>query len=392
MDFTKLDNVFKWMKANKVTGMSKKKKDNGSGFSNGTNSKYKYELHTMYNYMENHWGVTDFAKLKQKDYFRYYDERIKEYHEGNTSVAYHLRGLDDAMAAFNHYCVNAGEFQYKLKFPKKEKLSHLMDEMNVYRKAKDSSVMAASRKDVVAVCTYLREMKTQAGSVAADALWGEFLTGRRINAQLRHKVGNFNEEEGSLTSCGDNGGKDNFGFLRSEAIEHYSKLCEGKRDGSPILTIQYQLGTKAGQDKSIEKMRVHISELIKTASDTLIEEGKLDNPVTSHSARKGFAQEEAFHLLHKTKKELEKELDKIAGQDPKLKSKFNNVLKNIRDKFKNPKNAAKREFTKKELVSLLVSVSISHSRIDVMRYYLTKEFWKGVEENHRDLLKNNPNL
>ncbi|MDT8860529.1 hypothetical protein N0O92_09800 [Alkalihalobacillus sp. MEB130] len=340
-------------------------------------------------------GVENPSRLKAKDYFQYYDERIQEFKEGNNSIAYHLRALDDAMHAFNESMVESGEYQYQFKFPKKERLSKKLNDEKVYRKAKETTVEAASRKDVEEVCARLREMKSHAAQIAADVLWGEFVSGRRINAQLRHKAGDFNKEEGSLTSYGDKGGKDNFGFLRPEAIDHFTKLTmkvngDRKSAGAPMIHLPYQFGDKAGQDKSIDNMRKHLSGLIKQVSDELYTEGNIDNRVTSHGARKGFAQEEAFYLLHKSKKELQVHLDAIAEQDPKLRGKFGNVLKHIRSKFKVEANGKKRKFTKKELVSLIVSTSINHSRIDVMRYYLNKKFWENIKKNHSELLKDKP--
>jgi hypothetical protein len=401
VDYTKVDNVFMWMKTEQITGFSKRKIENNSGLANGTVDKYKFELHTMYNYIEDnpqHFNnVQDVIKLKPKDYFKYCEMRIAEYREGNKGVAYHLRALDDAMYAFNQCAVDSGEYQYKFKFPKKDKWSKKLNDEKVYRKGKETTVKAASRKDVEAVCSRLREIKSPAAQVAADVLWGEFVSGRRINAQLRHKAGDFNKEEGSLTSYGDKGGKDNFGFLCPEAIDHFTKLTmkvngERKSAGAPMIQLPYQLGDKAGQDKSIDNMRKHLSGLIKQVSDELYKEGKIDNRVTSHGARKGFAQEEAFYLLHKSKKELQVHLDAIAAQDSKLRGKFDNVLKNIRSKFKVETNGEKRQFTKKELVSLIVSTSINHSRIDVMRYYLNKKFWENIEKNHRELLKDKPTV
>lgn len=391
MDFTKLDQVADYMIKEKVVGISNKKQENNSGFAERTVVKYKYELHTMYNYMENHWGITDYTKVKKADYYRYYDERIQEYHQGNTGMSSHLRALDDAMFAINTYAVQSGEFAYKLKFPKKESLSKKVTDSGVKRHAKDSSVKAASRREVKAVCDYLRnEVNTQASNVAADALWGEYVSGRRISAQLRHKAGNYNENKGSLTSYGDKGGKNNIGYLSQEAKEHYSKLAHKedgtkKSAGAPMLTIKYTHKDRAGEDKSIEEMRKQCSKLYKKASEELIKRGVLKNTVSSHSARKGFAQATGESLIRQTKPQLQKQLDSLTANDPKLKGKVNNVMKNILSKFTNEENKKKREengFTKKELVTLISSIAINHSRTDVMRYYLDKEFWERMNAKY----------
>jgi hypothetical protein len=389
MDFSKLDASFQWVKGVNRVGFSKKKIKNNSNLGHSSVDKYMYELHTMYNYMEENYGLEKVEKVTPKMMYQYYTDRSKEYHEGNTAIGWHLHSLDDAIHAFQHFAVESGQYSYTPKLGKKEKMEAILKEEKVKRHSADTSVNASNREDISAVCDYLRnEVGTSAANVAADVLWGEFVSGKRISAQLRHRVGDYDKENGTLMSWGDKGGKNNKGRLKEEAKEHYNKLTmkeDGaeKKAGAPMLSIKYVNGDKAGMDKTIAQMRTQVSDLIKDASDILLEQGIISEPVSSHGARKAYAQEGAEELIvNYEREELQKILDDMIKDDPKLQRKVNNVMENIRSKFKIKENAAKRQFTKKDLVSLITSIEISHSRIDVMRFYLTKDFWERMASKH----------
>lgn len=393
MEFNKIDSVFDWMIKNNVTGFSKGKMERGAGLDRDTVKKYKYELHTMYKNIQE-WKleyegkkITDPTRIKQKDVLDYIDRGMEDYKNGNMSVAYHLHALDDAIHAFTSHAVSSGQFKYFSSLPKKEKIAEMLKVNKVYRVAAETTIFPNTRDEVKVVCDELRSMKTPAGEVAADALWAEFTSGRRISATLRHKAGNFNSENQTLISIGDKGNKTNFTGLTDEAAEHYAKLTEAKKDGTAVFSIKYKHGPKKGQDKSVEEMRKQVTSLINEACKRIKKKKGVEITVTSHGARKGFAQERATELLQKSKAELVKELDRIKAQDPKISRKIDNVLVNIKSKIKNDDYRNRREFTRKELVVLVTSCLINHSRLDVMRYYLTKDYWTKVRAEHPECLK-----
>lgn len=160
------------------------------------------------------------------------------------------------------------------------------------------------------------------------------------------------------------------------------KLTAGKSDRSAIHVIKYSENhpdpNKRGQDKGVTAMRKEMSALIKEAAEEAgvnYEEAKF----SSHSCRKGYAEERAIDYLKMGEADGRKELERRRQLDPNLDARIEKVMDNIKSKFKIKANAAKREFTHKEVVQLLVSTDINHSRKDVMRYYLTEEFWKSVQ-------------
>lgn len=377
MNFNKSDKVWEWLDKQQM-GFSDKKKENGSGLSDRTIAKYKYDFNRLMKLVEAETGKTDPMKVKPNDVYRIIDKMVEEYKVGKTANASFLRGIDDSLHAFKEASKASGVFKRELRLGDKKKIQETLNQEKVYRRASDTSVMKASREDVEKVVRELEKSTSPAKEVAIKALKLEFETGRRISAILRSQVGNYDAKSGQYVTYGDKGGKDNESFFLTpgardilDTVIH--KDGAKKSDGDMMFKIKYiqhRDPNKIGQDKSVESMRKQVSSLIQSAAKRAgVNRGELT--FSSHSCRKGFADERCtFYLTTMTPVERREELKRRKSLDENLSNRIDKVLEHIKSKFKIEENAKKRDFTDTEITKLLVSTDINHSRIDVMRYYL----------------------
>jgi integrase len=394
MNLTKSDMVWEWLikqqlKGEKETGekplksFSKRKRERGSGLALGAIEKYKSTFNKWMEIVEKKTGKDDPIKVRPNDTYAIVQELILEYKNGVTSLSSFLRGLDDALHAFKEASKVSGVYKKEIRLGDKRIISSMLNKEKVFRRAKDTSVMQATREDMEKVVVEIERSRAnqQAKDVAITVLKLEFATGRRVRALLRSKVGNFNPLMEQFVSFGDKGGKDNESFfLTFEAKSILEQLVlkpDGtkKKDGDMMFKIQYSQhkdAKKNGQDKKVDAMYDQIARIIRNSAKRAGVNRIEDNLYfSSHSCRKGFGVQRAdFYIKNMTKNEREIELERRRQLDPKLSERIDKVMENIKGKFKIKQNADKRVFTDIEIVKLLVSTDINHSRIDVMRYYL----------------------
>lgn len=378
MNFKKSDKVWEWLDKQHV-GFSDRKKENKSGLADRTVAKYKTDFNRMMKMVEAETGKSDPMKVRPNDVYQVIDKLIGEYHAGATEHASFLRSVDDSLHAFKEASKASGVFKREIRLGDKRKISEKLNEEKVFRKAEHSTVLKGNRDNLEKVIGELGKMKSPYAKVAIDVLRLEFSTGRRISAVLRSKVENYDKEMEQYHTLGDKGGKDNTSyFLTKEAREVLDRVTEGKKKGDMMFKMPYaQNKDKKGQDRSVENMRKYVSRLITTASKRAgVNQGK--KTFSSHSCRKGFAIERAIDYSKLSPEQRKAELERRRSLDPKFDAQLDKVLKNIKDKFKNEAKAELREFTDQEILRLLVSSDINHSRLDVIRYYLSDEYWEGT--------------
>lgn len=378
MDFKRSDKVWEWLDKEKV-GFSKRKQERGSALADSSVEKYKTDFNRMMNFVEAETGKTDPMRVTPNDVYKVIDKLIVEFHEGATEHASFLRGVDDALHAFKESSKKSGVFKREIRLGDKRKISQKLNEEKVFRKSEFSTVLQGNRESLNKVLDELDKMKSPAVQVAKDVLKLEFETGRRISAILRSKVENYDKSMEQYISYGDKGGKNNESyFLSKVAREVLDRATDGKSKGDMMFKVKYtQNKERKGQDKKVQNIRKQISGLIKTAARRAgVNLGK--KTFSSHSCRKGFAKEKAMEYAKLTPEERKNELDRRRALDPKLDKQIDKVLENIKGKFKNKDKAELREFTDQEILRLLVSTDINHSRLDVLRYYLSNAYWEGT--------------
>lgn len=376
LNFNKSDKVWEWLDKQKMA-FSKKKIENENGLSDRTVEKYKYDFHRLLNLVENETGKNDPMKVKPNDIYKVIDKMVAEFKVGKTEHASFLRSIDDSLHAFKVASKASGVYNRELRLGDKRLISEKLNEEKVYRYSGNSTVMKGSRDDLDAVIKELEGSRSPAKQAAITVLKLEFETGRRISAILRSKVGNYDEKTDQYITYGDKGGKDNESFfLSSGAKDILNELTKGKNKGDMMFKIKYSSHykdkNKVGQDKSVESMRKQVSGLIRVAAVRAgVNRGKQN--FSSHSCRKGFA-DERFNVYKTSMTECEarEELARRRSLDSNLDKRVEKCLDHIKSKFKIVANASEREFTHEEVVKLLVSTDINHSRLDVIRYYLTE--------------------
>ncbi|MDZ4507699.1 hypothetical protein ORM40_23785 [Bacillus cereus] len=378
MNFKKSDKVWEWLDKQHV-GFSDRKKERKSALADSAVEKYKTDFNRMMKMVEVETGKNDPMKVKPSDVYKVIDKLIAEFHAGETQHASFLRSVDDSLYAFKEASKASGVYKREIRLGDKRKISEKLNEEKVFRKSEFSTVLQGNRESLNKVLDELDKMKSPAVQVAKDVLKLEFETGRRISAILRSKVENYDKVTEQFVSLGDKGGKNNESyFLSKGAREILDRVTKDKSKGDMMFKIQYtQNKERKGQDKKVQNIRKQISGLIKTAARRAgVNLGK--KTFSSHSCRKGYAKERAMEYAKMTPEQRKNELDRRRALDPKLDKQIDKVLENIKGKFKNKDKAELREFTDQEILRLLVSTDINHSRLDVLRYYLSDAYWEGT--------------
>lgn len=380
VNFKKSDKVWEWLMKSGI-GFSKGKIERGSGLARSAVMKYKTDFNRLMKMVEKETGKNDPMKVKPNDVYKVIDKLIKEYHGGNKALANFLRGIDDALHAFKECSKASGVFKRELRLGDKRVISQKLNDEKVYRRSKDTTVMKASRDDMEKVVAQIEKSRAsrEVKDVAINVVRLEFESGRRISGILRSQVGNYDEKNGVFTTYGDKGGKDNESFYLSQgAKEILDKLSrnengEKKKDGDMMFKVKYTQHkdpNKRGQDKSVDNIRKQVSNLIKNCAERA-DVNRDGQKFSSHSCRKGYANERAdYYIDNMTAEERKEELERRKKHDKALSERIDKCLEHIKSKFKNEDKKEKREFTDIEIIKLLVSTDINHSRIDIIRYYL----------------------
>ncbi|MGM0843314.1 MAG: hypothetical protein ACQEWE_21585 [Bacillota bacterium] len=372
MDFKKADKVFDWIERHGVA-FSDAKKERGSALKDDTVWKYKATFHRIMSLVEIKTGKSDPMKVKPSDVYAVIGDLIKEYHGGKTANSSFLRGVDDALHAFKEASKASGVYKREIRLGDKRVISKTLNQEMVFRRARDTSVAPMDRADMEKVVAELEKSKSPVKEQAIQVMRLQFETGKRISAVLKSKVGDYDGKQ-QYTTYDDKGGKDNETFfLRPAAKDLLDAAVKGKKRGDDLFRVKYtqtKNPNKIGQQKSPEKARKQISNLIKRAAKTA--DIKLPDHMSysSHSTRKGFAREQRKFYKTLTEPQVREELARRRKLDKDLDKRIDNCLQSIKNKFKNKERAAKRDFTHDEVIRLLVSTDINHSRLDVMRYYL----------------------
>lgn len=382
MNFKKSDKVWEWLDKQKV-GFSKKKIENESALADESVSKYRTDFNRLMKLVEDKTGKRDPMKVRPNDVYEVVKDLVVEYQDGKKANASFLRGIDDALHAFKESSKASGTFSRELRLGDKRVISGMLNEGKVYRRARDTTVQVGTREDTEKVIAEIEKMRItpQAKQTAISCLRLELETGRRIGAILSTKVDNYDAVKGQFVSYGDKGGKDNISYFLTPTakliLDKHSLNEKGKEKsgGDMMFKIKYTQHKDPklkGQDKSVKAMYKQVSNYIKIAAQRAgVNREEEGQKFSSHATRKGFANERADHYIeHMTAAERRAELDRRRAADPDLDKRVASVLDNIKKKFKIDENAKSREFTDIEVVKLLVSMDIDHSRIDVMRYYL----------------------
>lgn len=380
MNFKKSDKVWEWLDKEKV-GFSKKKMENESGLSDRTVQKYKETFSRVMKLVEEKTGKNDPMKVKPNDVYGVVRDLIADYKNGQTQHSSFLRSLDDALHAFKEASKASGTFSREIRLGDKRVISRMLNEEKVFRRARDTTVQVGTREDTDKVIVEIQKMKIAADAkqTAINCLRLEQETGRRMGAILNTKVDNYDSIKGQFISYGDKGGKDNVSYFLTPTaraiLDKHSVNDKGKvkSGGDMMFKIKYSQAKDPklqGQDKSVKSMYKQISGYIQIAAQRA-NVNRDHQRFVSHSTRKGYANERADYYLHSmTASQRRDELDRRRRENPDLDKRVTNVLNNIKAKFKIKENGDKRTFTDIEIVKLLVSMDIDHSRIDVMRYYL----------------------
>jgi integrase len=388
MDFRRSDEVYDWGKENRKA-VSDKKIENQKSLSDSSYKTYKSDFHSICRLAGKLSGKTKITQIKPNDMYQAFKYLKEEAIHKKEISPYTVRKYDDAVHFFVKYSKESGVYKNQMRIGDKRKIEEILKDKSTYRKAKDSKVAPLMRDDVNKIVKELEKSRSPYKNQAIDALHLEFLTGKRISSILNAKAGNYKSDLDMFKTVGDKGNKTNPTFmLRVEAKQILDRLSQGKKAGTHLFTMKHGNNVKdknkRNQDKSVESMYKTVDNLLNNTIKKMVKKGALVPPegkkFTTHSFRKGHAVENSIQYVRtfNTYTLAKNELERRQKIDPGLTKRINSELVNIRAKHKIKENAKKREFTYLELIKLLISTDINHSRVSVVRFYsdLSQEEFK----------------
>ncbi|MED3955559.1 tyrosine-type recombinase/integrase [Priestia aryabhattai] len=199
------------------------------------------------------------------------------------------------------------------------------------------------------------------------------LTGARLSTVLVSEVQHVSVENGAFHLKHQKGGAVRNVPISPEAIKTLKEHAKGKTGGSqPYLLRKNDGGLMSLRNsmRTVERYVTKAAERARKAGDIPdLPEGK---NFTVHSFRKSYAQALYDKSQKLTDGQVRDEIKRyLSLQNPKNRKQLEERIE--REKKRLNKNRDKaRNFTPEEERALLVSLYLSHSRIDVLRYYINR--------------------
>lgn len=315
------------------------------------------------NWLEKVYNIS-IDKAKPKHAYEYLQNKINDYKNG-TGSAFSVKKIPHSLHAVFACGKASGAFDYVVKIGDKRTMLESIKEQGVFRKASESHSMKAKRQDWEKVQNSLSTQKSRYKSYVLNIHESQVELGLRVHEAVKLQKKDIDFEKGIITVKGKGGLVRQVPVHNKEYLAKLKSLCKGKKKGSDVFRVQNRKGNPPSKE---DRKKIVQKAVRKAAIDSGVNYG--DKRYTTHSARKAFAQSKVDELKKMSEKDIEKMFAKMCATDPNFKEKSDRLKLNIRKKFKNKKNAALRELTKKEMILFTVSSWIGHFRLDVMRYYV----------------------
>jgi len=393
----KIDRVFDKMKRNGISV-------GGGRVSDRTIATYSEMMKSFMRSANEEFGVADIAKIKKEHIDELVQQRVDNFHAGNTSEAYNLKTLMASLKFFNKGVQETNVFNYNSKFElgDVDELRESIKEQNVFRKAKASTVLRATPSECNSVLERIAQSgyDTKTRNIAYSVAKISLETGGRISAILKLRPSDIkiSNESSSETSNGykitfhrDKGGLTRTVEIAKETAEYIQSLTHGKKPNQRIFETTRSDGTY----KSVKELRKEVSKVIASAGEHLTRQEPVKmkdkdgsekvvfvtKKASAHMFRKAFAMAETKRFYDKfaTKSAIRSYVAARIAEDPKIKEKLDTLKDRINKHIPSAERHKRgRNLNREEYAIFFASVSLGHFRNDVITaFYTTMNEVKG---------------
>lgn len=314
-------------------------------------------------------GVTHFKQLTPEKTEELLMDRIKGGQSPNT-----IRNVAHALDYVNKHAVKTRVFKAKDNFEitNHSKILETIKENNVKRDYKDSHRYKASGSECREV---IEEMKKYDPYLASIAEY-QYLTGFRVSEAISQKAELMDLENGRHHAIKAKGGLNNVVHTNHHDEEEKAFLADLKAnyDKETGRVFARQKG-KDGNYKSDKQIRTALTRLARRCADKLGISGPGGETFSSHCFRGGFAHNRMVHYCQ-NHRIIDQIIAEKIGEQPRLREKYNEFEKKIRDKIKE-ENRGEREIQTYEKIQWVISTDLNHSRQDVVRFYTSSSAIKA---------------
>jgi len=198
-------------------------------------------------------------------------------------------------------------------------------------------------------------------------------TGGRITAECNLRAGDIDLEKKTKKYDKDKNDFNRRTPLKESSTAFYKQLVEGKAEGAPLFPIINSKGKQLNKQLAGK----YVQEVLKKAADaagvnTVDSNGKLTR-YTSHSNRRGYAQQEYNATRYKSRRQLEGMIGDYINLQGSNKEGILKRIENekLRLNYYNIKNNKPvKDLSWEQLRRLHVALQMGHSRIDHIKRYV----------------------
>lgn len=314
-------------------------------------------------------GVTHFKNLTAEKTEELLMDRIKGGQSPNT-----IRNVAHALDYVNKHAVKTRVFKEKDNFEitNHSKVLETIKKNDVKRNYKNSHRLKATGDECRAVIDEMRKYNPHLANIAEY----QYLTGFRVSEAISQKAESMDLENNKHHAIKAKGGLNN--------IVHTNHHTEGEKAFLSDLKVNYDKETgrvfarqkdKDGNFKSDKQIRTALTRLARRCADRLGISGPGGETFSSHCFRGGFAHNRMVHYCQNHDR-IDQIIAEKIGEQPRLKEKYDEFEKKIRDKIIE-ENRKDREIQTYEKIQWVISTDLNHSRQDITRFYTSADVIKA---------------
>ena len=377
----KIDKLFEKMKYNNIST------NDDRNVSYGTYKTYADQVKAVLRQAHKEFGIERIEDLTIDMFNEMLDERIARYHNGKFSESSNINSKISAISGFIIGFEKTNVFRKTkdvaafAKFNKDvmKEMRAYVKECEVVRRGSDSTVLRANKQQALSVIKDIQKdgYDKENRRKAADIALLTFMTGARVSSALKIRVEDINFDEKYVLMKNAKGGLDYAVQMNSDSIKVLERLVDGLGPKQRL----FEFKRKDGSYMSIEGARKVVSRYVEQsgqASEQTVKKVHKDqhgvekiveakSTFTHHSLRKAFAHETMVRYINeiKTKDDIKMELEKLTKVDPKVKGKFDRLVRRG-NKYRNKKTLPLKDISLRAAIIFFTSVQLGHYRNDIV--------------------------
>ena len=377
----KIDKLFDKMKYNNVSTNEKR------NVSYRTYKNYGDQMKAIMRQAYKDFGIERIEDLTIDMFKEMINERIEQYHNGKFSESNNINSKISAIRAFSIGFEKTNVFRKTkndaavAEFNEnaiKEMRIHLR-ESEVVRRGSDSTVLRANKKQALRVINNIQKdgYDKENRSKAADVSLFTLITGARISSSLKIRVEDIKFDEKRVLMKSAKGGLDYSVQMTSDNINVLKRLVEGLSPNQRLFEFKRKDGSYMSNEEARKMITRYveqsgrafedITEKIHKEPNGTEKKVKVKSTFTHHSLRKAFAHQTMVQYIKeiKTNDDIKKELEKLIKADPKVKEKFERLVRR-ENAYRIARGKALKEISLGAAITFFTSVQLGHYRNDIV--------------------------